>query len=85
MSSAQLSLEEIRQTVATHLGIEATEIQKDDNLFMLGLDSMSLMTLVGLWREQGVSVEFQDLVEEPTLQDWQHRLKPNPASSGLAK
>ncbi len=74
MSAAELTLDVVRQTVATQLGIEAHEIQNDDNLFMLGLDSMSLMTLVGLWREQGLSVEFQDLVEEPTLKDWQHRL-----------
>ena len=79
MSSAQFTLDGIRQTVATQLGIDAAEIQNDDNLLMLGLYSISLMTLVGLWREQGVRVEFQDLVEEPTLQDWQHRLKLNPA------
>lgn len=75
MSLTAVSLEELRQTVAKQLDIESTEIQNDDNLFMLGLDSMSLMTLVGQWREQGISVEFQDLVEEPTLEKWQHRLK----------
>lgn len=79
MSAIALTLEGLRETVAKQLGIDAVEIQNDDNLFMLGLDSMSLMTLVGQWREQGVSVEFQDLVEEPTLEDWQHRLKLNPA------
>lgn len=75
MSLLTVNLEDLRQTVAKQLGIDATEIQNDDNLFMLGLDSMSLMTLVGQWREQGISVEFQDLVEEPTLEEWQHRLK----------
>lgn len=75
MSILTVNLEDLRQTVAKQLGIDATEIQNDDNLFMLGLDSMSLMTLVGQWREQGISVEFQDLVEEPTLEEWQHRLK----------
>ena len=79
MSATALTLDGLRQTVAKQLSIDATEIQNDDNLFMLGLDSMSLMTLVGQWREQGVSVEFQDLVEEPTLEDWQHRLKLNSA------
>lgn len=74
MSHAVFTLEGLRQTVATQLEIDASEIQNDDNLFMLGLDSMSLMTLVGQWRAQGVSIEFQDLVEEPTLNDWQHRL-----------
>ena len=75
MSILTVNLEDLRQTVAKQLGIDATEIHNDDNLFMLGLDSMSLMTLVGQWREQGISVEFQDLVEEPTLEEWQHRLK----------
>jgi aryl carrier-like protein len=79
MSLADLTLEGLRQTIAKQLEIDASEIQNDDNLFMLGLDSVSLMTLVGQWRELGVSVEFQDLVEEPTLADWQNRLKRNPA------
>ncbi|MBU3846636.1 MAG: hypothetical protein H9855_06635 [Candidatus Acinetobacter avistercoris] len=78
MSHAALTLEGLRQTIAQQLEIEATDIQNDDNLFMLGLDSVSLMTLVGQWRELGLSVEFQDLVEEPTLVDWQQRLKVNP-------
>ena len=79
MSQAALTLEGLRQTIAKQLEIDASEIQNDDNLFMLGLDSVSLMTLVGQWRELCVSVEFQDLVEEPTLADWQDRLKRNPA------
>jgi aryl carrier-like protein len=79
MSQAALTLEGLRQTIAKQLEIDASEIQNDDNLFMLGLDSVSLMTLVGQWRELGVSVEFQDLVEEPTLADWKDRLKRNPA------
>ncbi|QOW46174.1 MULTISPECIES: phosphopantetheine-binding protein [Acinetobacter] len=77
MMHADLTLEGLRQTIAKQLEIDASEIQNDDNLFMLGLDSVSLMTLVGQWRELGISVEFQDLVEEPTLQDWQCRLKHN--------
>ncbi|WP_111858482.1 phosphopantetheine-binding protein [Acinetobacter sp. CFCC 10889] len=79
MSHADLTLEGLRQTIAKQLEIDASEIQNDDNLFMLGLDSVSLMTLVGQWRELGISVEFQDLVEEPTLEDWQRRLKLSPA------
>lgn len=79
MSYVTLTLDGLRQTIANQLGIDASEIQNDDNLFMLGLDSVSLMTLVGQWREQGISVEFQDLVEEPTLENWQQRLKHSPA------
>ena len=70
-----LTQTELRQIVAEQLNISADEIQDDDNLFMLGLDSVSLMTLVGLWREKGIQIEFQDLVEEPTLEDWHVRLK----------
>lgn len=75
MNLAELTLDGLRQTIAEQLQIAAEDIQDDDNLFMLGLDSMSLMTLVGHWRALGLNVEFQDLVEEPTLNAWQDRLK----------
>ena len=70
MKIQQFSLAEIRQAVAKQLNIEPHEIQEDDDLFMLGLDSVSLMTPVGAWRDLGVNIEFQDLAEMPTIQAW---------------
>lgn len=75
MKMEQLNLTAVRQAVAKQLNMDAQEIQDDDDLFMLGLDSVSLMTLVGFWRDAGISIEFQDLVETPTVQDWLRRLK----------
>lgn len=74
MNATRLDLKEIRQIVAKQLNIDAQDIQDDDDLFMLGLDSMSLMTLVSVWRASGISVEFQDLVENPTVTGWLQRL-----------
>lgn len=70
MSTSQFTIEKIRQIVAEQLKIESNEIQDDDNLLFLGLDSVSLMTLVGQWRDAGITLEFQDLIEEPTLNNW---------------
>ncbi|EZQ10528.1 hypothetical protein CL42_06975 [Acinetobacter sp. Ver3] len=73
----ELSMLELKNMVAHQLNLPVDEIQQEDNLFMLGLDSVSLMTLVGLLREKGFQIEFQDLVEEPTLNEWSDRLKLN--------
>ncbi|GAA5004324.1 hypothetical protein GCM10023206_08570 [Acinetobacter puyangensis] len=74
MKPQKWTLEQIQQAVAEQLKIESNEIQDDDNLLLLGLDSVSLMTLVGQWRDAGANIEFQDLIEEPTLRDWLQRL-----------
>ncbi|AOA58793.1 phosphopantetheine-binding protein [Acinetobacter larvae] len=74
MKTKPLDIAQIRQTVATQLNIDVEEIQNDDDLFMLGLDSVSLMTLVSVWRELGINIEFQDLAEAATIQDWSQRL-----------
>ena len=75
MKMQQVNLTAVRQAVAKQLNMDAQEIQDDDDLFMLGLDSVSLMTLVGFWRDAGINIEFQDLVETPTVQDWLQRLR----------
>ncbi|WP_264763609.1 salicylate synthase [Frankia gtarii] len=40
------------------------------NLFELGLESVSLMRLVGTWREAGAEVNFAELAECPTIDGW---------------
>ncbi|ROO87217.1 mycobactin phenyloxazoline synthetase [Actinocorallia herbida] len=49
---------------------EPEDIELDDNLFELGLDSISLMKVVGTWRQAGVEVSFAELAEHPTLDGW---------------
>ncbi|SLM62261.1 MULTISPECIES: isochorismatase [Dickeya] len=45
----------------------------DENLLDYGLDSVSIMSLVTRWRQQGHDVDFVTLVKKPTLRHW-HQL-----------
>ncbi|GIH64561.1 non-ribosomal peptide synthetase [Microbispora siamensis] len=64
------ALDDLRATVAQALKLPADEIGEERDLFEIGLDSLTLMGLVGAWRRRGSAVTFQDLVEEPTLSAW---------------
>lgn len=74
-STIVFDLPSLREAVAKQLNIDASEIQDDDNLMLLGLDSVQLMALVAAWKEAGADIEFQDVAEEPTLQAWVEKLK----------
>ena len=69
-----LSRESILQQLSQELEIPAEDIQMDDDLLMLGLDSVRLMTLVGIWQSQGSKVSFESLAEEPTLEAWMNQI-----------
>ncbi|QNW99669.1 isochorismatase [Acinetobacter seifertii] len=64
----------IVQAVSEQLQIPASNIQLNDDLLMLGLDSVRLMTLVGKWQAYGAQVSFEDLAEQPTLEVWIEKL-----------
>ncbi|MEU0965082.1 amino acid adenylation domain-containing protein [Streptomyces sp. NPDC005917] len=61
---------EVREAVARALNVAAQELDGDRDLFELGLDSLTLMGLVGAWRRDGSTVTFQDLTRKPTLSAW---------------
>ena len=69
-----LDAKHVLHTVSAALELPVEDIQLDDDLFMLGLDSVRLMTLVGQWQTQGKTVSFEDLAEEPTLAAWLEKL-----------
>ena len=60
----------IRADVAALLHRDPDEVDGQENLFESGLDSIRLLTLLERWREQGVSVSFVELAEQPTLESW---------------
>ncbi|MEU7367158.1 amino acid adenylation domain-containing protein [Streptomyces hygroscopicus] len=60
----------MREAVAHALEIAPPELEDDRDLFELGLDSLTLMSLAGAWRRQGSTVTFQDLARSPTLGAW---------------
>lgn len=74
VSKIKLDQSSILMMVSEQLEIPVEEIRPDDNLLMLGLDSVRLMTLVGYWQEQGLKISFEDLAEEPTVEAWIEKL-----------
>jgi bifunctional isochorismate lyase/aryl carrier protein len=69
-----LSKAGIIAAVSEQLQIPVHEIELHDDLLMLGLDSVRLMTLVGKWQAYGAKVSFEDLAEQPTLDVWIEKL-----------
>lgn len=68
-----LTLDRMRRDIAAMLHEDdLSEIGDDDNLMLLGLDSMSAMTLITRWQEAGVTVDFMDMAGATTLAGWWH-------------
>jgi mycobactin phenyloxazoline synthetase len=65
-----ISRDEIRATVAAHLGAPATDIADHDDLIKMGLNSLRMMALAGAWRKRGASITFADLAASPTIDSW---------------
>ncbi|MDX6189700.1 non-ribosomal peptide synthetase [Flavobacterium sp. Fl-318] len=70
---------------------ELEELEDDENLYTLGLDSISMTDLTSRWkRELGIEVKNTDFLREPTLESWAAFLiekieeQNNPTSSGDA-
>ncbi|MFE4059988.1 phosphopantetheine-binding protein [Streptomyces sp. NPDC059096] len=62
--------DEIRTAVAALLDTDPLTIAGDDNLAFLGLGSLDVMRLSGRWRREGLPVEFEVLVADPTVDGW---------------
>lgn len=62
--------QDLRETLASMLGIGPAELEPDANLVVLGLSSLEIMRLVGRWRKSGVPARFDALVAAPTLNGW---------------
>ncbi|MEU9884247.1 phosphopantetheine-binding protein [Sphaerisporangium sp. NPDC051017] len=71
----------VRADIAEALYMEADELTETDNLFLAGLDSIRLLTLVERWRESGVELTFVELAEQPTLAAWWEMLSTRQAGS----
>lgn len=65
-----LTLERMRADVAGMLGEAPEDIQDDENLMDLGLDSMRVLGLVLAWGNTGIPLEFSHLAEHATLGGW---------------
>ncbi len=65
-----IDLETMQQDVAEILDLDIEEIDVDENLMLLGLDSIRAMSLFEKWRKQGVDVTFSEVIQKVTLRAW---------------
>lgn len=69
-SFGELSLESMRQDVANILDVDLDEVDVDENLIFLGLDSIRIMTLHSRWKKIGIDIELAEMVGKNTIKDW---------------
>lgn len=71
-----LSLNVLQSDVAEALGVSSDDLDVNENLMFVGLDSMRAMTLVEKWNKQGANVSFSQLIEAVSLQEWWQAIEP---------
>lgn len=64
------SLDALRREIAEAMAIDPVLLGDDDDLLLMGLDSLTLMTLMQHWRQRGFAAEFAALAPMPTLGAW---------------
>lgn len=64
------NMEVTKKRVADLLEVPVSSISNTENLLDLGLDSIRIMSLVEDWRQEGIEVDFMELSENPTVQNW---------------
>ncbi|HEY7773713.1 MAG TPA: isochorismatase family protein [Marinagarivorans sp.] len=60
----------LHRQIAQALQIHPEDFDANDNLMDVGLDSIRLMSLLEHWRNCGAQVDFMDLADEPTVDNW---------------
>lgn len=66
----QLSQTDLHQRVLALLYDDIAEIDPDDNLLDYGLDSVQVMTLISEWQQRGITIQFEELARNPSLNAW---------------
>jgi|TARA_B110000238_G_C15966286_1_gene369689 aryl carrier-like protein len=69
-----ISESELKLEIKALIPFHDEDIESNDNLLELGVDSMGIMQLVNKLRSQGHEVTFSILIEAPTLADWHKQL-----------
>lgn len=68
-SEYALSTKGIMLAVTEQLNMDALEIDPYVDLRHYGLDSVAIVTLVGVWRAHGANVRYEDVLVHPSLHD----------------
>ena len=61
--------------VVEQLDMDALEIDPYYDLKLYGLDSVGIVSLVGLWRANGANIRFEDFEKSIPLVDLIHHIK----------
>ncbi|MBD1583978.1 isochorismatase family protein [Pseudoalteromonas sp. S16_S37] len=69
-ANGTLSVAALQQVVASVLNIDVEEVDPEENLLYLGLDSIRVMTLLDQWRAQGIDITLAQLAEGTSINDW---------------
>lgn len=70
LNSDALSFHQVKCLIAERINLPVDELEDDDNLMDLGLDSVTLMEMVEHWNQQGADLRFADVAEYATVQEW---------------
>lgn len=60
----------LEEQISNYLKIDFKTLSKDQNLIDAGLDSLRFMEIVENIEEFGLSVEFEEIAQYSTLDDW---------------
>lgn len=56
--------------VSEFIDTEEEPVDPDESLIFYGLDSIAVMTIMGVLKDKGVQVSFEELARNPTLNAW---------------
>ena len=73
-----LSEKGILLAVAEQLDLHPMEIDLATDLREYGLDSVAMVTLIGLWRANGANISYEDFLQRPNLQALLQQLPLHP-------
>jgi len=62
-----LSTKGIMLAIAEQLDMDALEIDPYVNLKNYGLDSVTMVSLIGIWRAHGANIRYEDVLKHPSL------------------
>lgn len=65
---------EIKNQIIEKLAV-AKDFEDTQNLLELGLNSLQIMRLVNQWRKMGICVQFGELMENPTFENWKKKIQ----------
>jgi len=69
-ANVQWTHQQLLVRIAGFIQLPIEDIDCDESLIDYGLDSIRVMNLVEEWRTQNIEISFQQLAENPTINNW---------------